>query len=203
MSAIAYPVGNSLYLNITNRCLNECTFCIRNKSPLFNQKHQLWLEKEPTVEEIIQTIGDPTKYEQIVFCGYGEPLIRLDEVIAVCQQLKSQFPGTRIRIDTNGEANLFWQKNILPELLGLVDLISISLNAESAEKYQKLCHSFYGEKGYPGVIDFIKSAVKVVPQVEVTTVDLPGIDQEKCRTIATSLGATFRIRPYYEETYIR
>jgi len=111
MHSIAYPIGDSLYLNITNRCTNQCDFCIRYKSRLFNQKYPLWLEKEPSVEEIMEAIGDPSKYKQIVFAGYGEPLIRLDTVKEVSQKLKTgngQNGQLEIRIDTNGHANLFW-----------------------------------------------------------------------------------------------
>src|SRR3989338_7644158 len=105
MHSIAYPIGDSLYLNITNRCTNQCDFCIRYKSRLFNQKYPLWLEKEPSVEEIMEAISDPSKYKQIVFAGYGEPLIRLDTVKEVSQKLKTgngQNGQLEIRIDTNG-----------------------------------------------------------------------------------------------------
>src|SRR3989339_1843074 len=112
MNSIAYPIDNSLYLNITNRCTNECYFCIRYKSRLFNQAHPLWLEHEPSVEEIMAAIGDPGQYEQIVFCGYGEPLIRLDTIKDISRRIKSKDQSTKIRLDTNGQANLFWGKNV-------------------------------------------------------------------------------------------
>jgi len=200
-----YPIGDSLYLNITNRCTNECPFCIRNKSRQFNQKYELWLEKEPTSEEILTAIGDPAKYKQIVFCGYGEPLIRLDVVKAVAAELKvkSQNSKFKIRIDTNGTANLFWGRNILPELKGLIDIVSVSLNAENAEDYERLCRPLFGARTYEAVLDFIKEAKKHIPEVEATIVDLPTVNKEKCRQIAADLGVQFRIRPYYEETYVR
>src|SRR3989338_5995953 len=90
MSSIVYPIGDSLYLNITNRCTNECSFCIRYKTDLFNQQYPLWLEHEPSAEEVIEAIGNPTKYKQIVFCGYGEPTIRLDVIKEVAKKLKSK-----------------------------------------------------------------------------------------------------------------
>ena len=208
MSEIAYPIGDSLYLNITNRCTNECPFCIRNKNRQFNNKYDLWLDKEPTAEELLIAIGDPSKYKQIVFCGYGEPTIRLDAIKAVAVELKSKIKmtkskqGTIIRLDTNGTANLFWGRNILPELKGLIDFISVSLNAENAEKYNKLCRPMLGEKTYPAILEFIKEAKQSIPAVEATIVDLPGVDQEACRKVATSLGTSFRVRPYYEEKYV-
>jgi len=203
MNDIVYLIGESLYLNLTNRCTNECIFCIRYKTRAFNQRYKLWLDKEPTVEEILEAVGDPSKYKEIVFCGYGEPLIRLKVVKEVAQKLKNKSPKTKIRIDTNGTANLFWGKNILPELKGLVDIISISLNAEDKETYLRLCHPFWGEKTYPAVIDFIKEAKKYIPEVEATVVDLPGVDIEKCKKIAQELGVNFRVRTYYEESYIK
>jgi TatD family-associated radical SAM protein len=207
MDSITYPIGESLYLNITNRCTNECPFCIRNKSRKFNQKYELWLDKEPTVEEIMAAIGDPSKYKQIVFCGYGEPLVRLDVVKEVSKRLKavSRKPGAacQMRIDTNGTANLFWGRNTLPELKGLIDIVSISLNAENAEVYERLCRPMFGPRSYDAVIDFIREAKKYIPEVEVTVVDLAGIDKEACRKIAKDLGVNFRVRPYYEEQYVK
>jgi TatD family-associated radical SAM protein len=214
MSDISYQVGDSLYLNITNRCTNQCPFCIRYKSREFNQKYQLWLEKEPTAGELLAEIGDPAKYKQIVFCGYGEPTIRLDVIKAVAGELKSKIqtakskvnPNSKtpiIRVDTNGTGNLFWGRNILPELKGLIDFISVSLNADSAEQYDKLCHSLYGLAAFPAVLDFIRKAEKYIPEVEATVVDLPAVDKEKARALADGLGVKFRIRPYYEETYVK
>lgn len=205
MSDIAYQVRDSLYLNITNRCTNQCPFCIRYKKREFDQKYLLWLEKEPSTEEIMAAIGDPTKYKQIVFCGYGEPTIRLEVLKEVSRKLKadSRARNTGIRIDTNGTANLFWGKNILPELKGLIDFISVSLNAENAEVYDKLCHSVYGRAAYPAIVEFIREAKKYIPEVEASVVDLPTVDKEKARAIAADLGVKFRVRPYYEETYVR
>jgi TatD family-associated radical SAM protein len=205
MDAITYQVGNSLYLNITNRCTNQCPFCIRYKSREFNQKYQLWLDKEPSADELLADIGEAANYKQIVFCGYGEPTIRLDIIKAVAAELKSKVKSkkVKVRIDTNGIANLFWGKNILPELKGLVDFISVSLNAENAETYDKICHSFYGPAAYPAILDFIREAKKYIPEVEVTAVDLPAVDKEKTKAIADDLGVKFRLRPYYEENYVR
>jgi TatD DNase family protein len=203
MNAIAYPIGSALYLNITNRCTNQCQFCIRYKTQLFNQKYPLWLEREPSAEEIIAAIGDPSGYSEIVFCGYGEPLIRLDSVKAVAAKLKSKVKRSKIRIDTNGTANLFWGRNILPELKGLIDKISISLDAENAELYEQICLPLYGKKTYGAVLDFIREAKKYFPEVEATIVDLPLIDKEACRKITEELGVGFKVRSYYEEVYVR
>ena len=205
MSAITYQVGDSLYLNITNRCTNQCPFCIRYKSREFNKEHLLWLDKELTAEELLAEIGDASKYKQIVFCGYGEPTIRLDVIKAVAAELKSKVKNqkSKIRLDTNGHGNLFWGKNILPELKGLIDHVSVSLNAPDAETYDKLCKSLYGKAAFPAVLAFIEEAKKYIPEVEASVVDLPSVDKEKARALAAQLGVKFRIRPYYEETYVR
>ncbi|PIS31320.1 radical SAM protein [Candidatus Saganbacteria bacterium CG08_land_8_20_14_0_20_45_16] len=207
MQAITYPIGDSLYLNITNRCTNKCSFCIRNKAKLFNCQHQLWLEKEPTAQEVIEAIGDPNKYDQIVFCGYGEPLIRLEAVKKIAKQLKTRFKirnsKLEIRLDTNGQANLFWGRNIVPELKGLIDFISISLNTDNPNLYAKICQPHFGQSGYPAIIAFIKECQKYIPKVEVSIVGLSQIDKEACQKIAEQLGIGFRVRPYYEDKYVR
>lgn len=208
-SAVAYQIGENLYLNLTNRCTNQCVFCIRDKCQQLNQKYPLWLEHEPGEQEILEAIKDPAKYKQIVFCGYGEPLIRLQTVIDIASTLKSKIKnpkskqGITIRINTNGQANLFWGRNILPELKGLIDSMSISLNTSDADKYEKLCHPAFGQQAYPAIIEFIKEAKKYIPNVEISMVDLPGTDKAKCEKIAKELGVSLRIRPYYEETYMR
>lgn len=193
---IVYPIRDSLYLNITNRCSNRCTFCAKNTSYVV-KGHNLELEREPTVEELIQAVGNPQKYKEIVFCGFGEPLLRLETVKAVAGELKQK--GARIRIDTDGQANLVYGRNILPELKGLVDSISVSLNAENPEKYYRLCRSPFGEESFWGILDFIREARKVVPEVLATIVDMPGVDAEACRKLAEDeLGIKFKLRAYDE-----
>lgn len=219
MQDIAYTLDDSIYLNITNRCTNACNFCIRYKTRKFQSEYTLWLDHEPTTEEILKAIGDPNKYKQIVFCGYGEPLIRLETVKEVASSIKSQLPASSatqnqtrihtqtqkpiIRVDTNGQANLFHGRNILPELKDLIDIISISLNAESSETYNAMCNSFFGSKAHDAVLDFIKESKKYIPKVEISVVNMPNsVDIEKTRQLAKGLGVKFRIRTYYEEKYV-
>ena len=201
MSSIAYQIGGSLYLNITNRCTSKCTFCIRYKTKLFNSEHQLWLKKEPTAKEIIEAIGDPAKYKEIVFCGYGEPLIRLDVVIEVSKWLKDK--DAKVRIDTNGHGNLIHKRNIVPELKGLVDSISISLNAQNSKVYNEICRPGFGEKAFDAIIEFAKECKKYIPEVELTVVGIPQIDVKAAKKIADDLGVSFRVRTYYEQDYVR
>jgi TatD DNase family protein len=193
---MAYPIRRSLYLNLTNRCSNRCTFCAKNASYVV-KGHNLELDHEPSIEELVQAVGDPKKYQEIVFCGFGEPLLRLDTVKAVAAAVKKK--GARVRIDTDGQANLVYGRNILPELQGLVDAVSVSLNAENSEKYQRLCRSPFGEEGFPGVLAFIREAKKFIPEVVATVVAMPGVDVEACRRLAEEdLGVQFKRRAYDE-----
>ena len=201
MSSITYQIGQSLYLNITNRCTSKCQFCIRYKTKLFNSKHELWIKKEPTPQEVVKEIGDPSKYDEIVFCGYGEPLIRLDAVIEISKWLKEK--KAKVRIDTNGHGNLIHKRNIVPELKGLVDSISISLNAHNSRTYDKLCRSDFGEAACDGIIEFARECKKYIPEVEMTVVDIPEVDKKEAEKIADDIGATFRVRPYYEQDYVK
>ncbi|MDD2732827.1 MAG: TatD family nuclease-associated radical SAM protein [Desulfuromonadaceae bacterium] len=192
---IAYNIRNSLYLNITNRCSNRCTFC--PKFDDFTVKgHNLMLNSEPTFEEVMAAIGQPAEIDEVVFCGYGEPLIRLDLVKQVASALKQR--GYCIRINTDGQANQLYGHNILPELAGLIDSISVSLNAPDAATYCRLCNTPFGEAGFESVCDFIRTATKTIPQVVATAVTIPGVDIEACRNLAELLGAEFRVREYTE-----
>jgi TatD DNase family protein len=192
---IAYQIRNSLYLNITNRCTNSCIFC-----PKFDdfvvKGHELKLDHEPDIEELKAAIGDPQAYDEIVFCGYGEPLLRLDLILELATWLKQQ--QVRIRINTDGQANLVYARNILPELSGKIDALSVSLNAPDAEHYQQLCQSKFSEKGYQAVKDFLRSAPEYIPSVTATAVSYPGIDIDACRKLAEDLGVEFRAREYNE-----
>ena len=196
---IAYKYQGSLYVNLTNRCTNKCSFCIRF-TPSGVDNIDLWLEREPSVEEIIGALkaADFESYDEIVFCGYGEPLLRVDEVLEVCRFIKSK-KNIKIRVNTNGHANRFAGRDVTPEMEGLIDVISISLNAENAEKYNEICVSDYGEDGFYAMLDFAKAAKAHVPIVILSVVDVIGSDAvEKCRKIAEDIGVTFRVREYSE-----
>jgi TatD DNase family protein len=192
---IAYKIRNSLYLNITNRCSNRCSFCAKFDN--FTVKgHNLLLDGEPSFEEIMAAVGQPRGIEEVVFCGYGEPLIRLDLVKQVAAALKGR--GYPIRINTDGQANLVHGRNILPELAGLVDSVSVSLNAPDAATYGEICNTPFGAAGFEAVCTFIQEALRYIPQVVASAVTVPGIDIDGCRSLAESLGAEFRVREYAE-----
>jgi TatD DNase family protein len=200
-AAIAYPFNGSLYLNVTNRCQNGCAFCLRRHQDGIDG-HRLWLTEEPPAEQLLAAVGDPRPYREVVFCGFGEPLVRVDVVTAVASALKNRAQregySLRIRIDTNGLANATHGRNVVPELEGLVDAISISLNASSAEEYERLCHPEV-PGAFPAVLDFIRESVARLPKVTATVVAVPGVDLDACRSLAEGLGAFFRVRPLIRE----
>ena len=197
-SAIAYEFGNALYLNITNRCSNSCTFCLRSYSSGIRDDLDLWLKTEPSISELVQAIESHSAitYSEVVFCGYGESTSRLHELIAVCQHLKKT-NRARIRLDTNGQGSIINSEDITPSLAGLVDSVSISLNAANSESYQKLCRSVYGRKAFAAVVEFAKKCVARIPDVTLTAVDVVGDEEIRaCREIAVGMGARFRVRTF-------
>ncbi|MFQ5354263.1 MAG: TatD family nuclease-associated radical SAM protein, partial [Thermodesulfobacteriota bacterium] len=191
---IAYKIRNSLYLNITNRCTNTCTFCAKFKSYTV-KGHFLRLGEEPDFRQVLDAIGaNPQQYDEIVFCGYGEPLIRIDLVKKLGLFLKKM--GCTIRIDTDGLANLVHGRNVLKELM-FVDCISVSLNAPDSETYQKIIKTPFGDAAYPAILFFLREAKKFVPRVVASVVALPGLDIEACRRVAEEdAGVGFRVREY-------
>lgn len=190
---IAYPIRNSLYLNITNLCSNSCRFCVRNYTD-FVKGHNLRLEHEPSYQEVIKSLDHLEKYEEVVFCGYGEPTMRLDLLKKVAKFLKSK--KAKVRLNTNGQGNLIHKRSIVPELVGLIDIASISLNVDTSKKYDQLCQSEFGENTFEKVIDFAKECKKLLPKTVLTVLDMPGVDLKRCEKIAKELGVDLRIRHY-------
>ena len=195
--AITYAIRNSLYLNITNRCTCKCYFCVTHFTD-YVKGHNLRLESEPSSDEIIAAIPADvhTKYREVVFCGYGEPTLRLDVIKDVCRHLKKN--DMIVRINTNGHANLIANRLVAKELKGLVDNVSVSLNALSPKEYQKGCQSQFGEEAFDKVLEFILDAKEHLPYVEVTTVMRPGVDVKPFQEFAGKLGVDFRARIYNE-----
>ncbi len=194
---ISYIVDESLYLNITNRCTNDCCFCIRRNADGAYGSDSLWLEYEPTIKEISDNIfsQDLSAYKEIVFCGYGEPLMRYDAVIEISRQIKAKYPSMPVRINTNGQGELINYKGICANFKGIIDCVSISLNASNSVDYQAICECIYGEEAFPAIIEFAKNCKDYVPKVAFSIVDI--IDEKeiaKCKEIADTAGVTLRIR---------
>ena len=190
---VAYTIRNSRYLNITNRCTNRCSFCARQHSS-FVKGHHLKLEHEPDVTEIIAGLGDPTKYDEVVFCGYGEPTMRLDVVKTVAKHVKAR--GVKVRLNTNGHGNLINRRSIVPELVGLVDHVCVSLNTVNPKQYKEMCRPEDGDAAFPATLAFIKECRAALPEVSVTAVDAPGVDMAAVKRLADQLGVIFRLRKY-------
>lgn len=191
---IAYRIRNSLYLNITNRCTIACVFC--PKFSTFEVKgYYLRLPKEPSFEEVVQAMGNFDEMDEVVFCGFGESTQRLDLLKQIAGFVHSK--NKKVRLDTDGLGNLIHNRNICPELQGLIDAVSVSLNAPDAETYAKVCPSRYKEAAYPKVKEFISEIKKYVPEVAASVVGLPELDVEKCRKIVEEeLKVKFRLREY-------
>ena len=191
---ITYCVGDGLYINMTNRCSNSCTFCIRNFCDSVGDTDSLWLPYEPSREEMLEDIKkrDLSRFSEFVFCGFGEPTMRLEDMLWLCKQIK-QLSDIPIRVNTNGQTNLIAGYDTTPLFAGLVDRISISLNAVDAKKYNDLCKSVYGEKAYHSMLEFVGNIKKYVPEVVLSIVS-GTTDFEACKKIADDLGLPLRIR---------
>ena len=189
--AVAYEMWGNLYLNITNRCTNECSFCVRYKSDIL-WGYDLKLQGEPSVEEIMEAIGDPGRYREVVFCGYGEPTVRLDVVKEVGRRLRQS--GARVRLDTNGHGNLIWNRNVVPELVGSLDAVSVSLNAHDDDTYARLCRPRFGKGTFAHVVAFLRECKKAGLEVAASVVDVPGVDVKAVARVAEDLGVPLTVR---------
>lgn len=198
---ITYQVKQSVYVNLTNRCPCACRFCLRNNGSGVFGSGPLWLEREPTLEEVTASLEgwDYTRFREVVFCGYGEPTERLDVLLAAADHLKRRDAALRVRVNTNGLSDLINGKPTAALFAGKVDCLSISLNTDDAAEYLDLCRPKFGAAAYPALLEFTKDAAAVVPEVVMTVVGEPVTSLEKqarCRALAESLGARLRVRPY-------
>ena len=194
------PEGKrNIYVNLTNKCNCACTFCLRNMKDMA-EEHSLWLKKEPSVEEVkaeLQALPWD-KIAEAVFCGFGEPTLRLDALVELLHFLKENYPDHPTRLNTNGLSELQYGKETAPRFEGLLDTVSISLNAATAEKYYELTRARFGLDSYEGMLAFAEHCKPYVPNVVLTIVDhvTSPEDIERCRQICESRGLTLRVRPY-------
>jgi TatD DNase family protein len=191
---IVYRIRDSLYVNVTKNCTNECFFCPRFFSDTL-QGHNLRLTRDPSVEEMIEAIGDPARYDEIVFCGYGEPTLRLEEIKAVARAIKSK--GGATRLNTNGHGSRIAGRDITPELAGLIDHVSVSLNAADKQTYNAICNPSFPD-AWESAVDFIRKARLHTPIVTATAVAIPGkVNVEAVRKfVQDGLGVRFRVREF-------
>jgi len=194
------PEGKrSIYINLTNRCNCACTFCLRSLKKMPTD-HTLWLRKEPTAEEVMEELRKAPwdKIGEVVFCGFGEPTLCLDTLLTLLRFLKENYPGHPTRLNTNGLGELAHGREIAADFAGLLDTISISLNAAGAEKYYALTRAKYGIRSYEAMLTFAVHCHPYIPNVVLTIVDhvTSEEDIETCRKICESRGLRLRVRPY-------
>lgn len=197
MLTMLYTVGDKIYVNLTNRCPCACTFCIRQNGDGAYGSDSLWLEREPTVDEVIAEFGkyDLDKYTEVVFCGYGEPMERAEDVAFIGRYVKENL-GLPVRLNTNGLGDRINGKPTAEMLEGAVDIVSISLNQCDKEKYNAVTRPKW-EDGFDAMISFAADCKKFVPKVMFTVVDvIPPEDISRCKALAMSLGIELRVRPY-------
>lgn len=193
MDTYTYLIGNNLYINLTNRCSNRCTFCVREGKTEF-EGYSLWLKEEPTAERVIEEIGDPSRYGEIVFCGFGEPTYRLEAMLEVCAFVHSR--GGKTRLNTNGHGSVINGKNIAPLLKGSVDTVNISLNAPNAEEYVSVCRPQIAD-AYGALLDFARACKESGVNALFSVVDCIGKEAvENCQRLADEIGLPLRVREF-------
>ena len=196
---ILYEYHGNLYINLTNRCSSSCVFCLRQTREEMDGSGSLWLEHEPEYDEVVEAFKkyDIEKYNEIIFCGFGEPTERFEVLLQVAKYIKENYDKP-VRLNTNGQGNLINKRDIVPELAGLIDTVSISLNNPNPVKYQEIVRSKFGIEAFDAMISFAKDASKYVPKVILSTVEttITKDEEAKCKEICDSIGVTYKIRPY-------
>lgn len=200
MMTILYEVHNGLYVNMTNKCPCACTFCLRQTMDTMGNSGSLWLDREPTVDEVKAEFYkfDMAKYSEVVFCGFGEPTERLDDILEVCSYIKEKYNNIPIRINTNGMADLINGRNTAPDFEGKIDTVSISLNTPDKERFFELTRCKFGIDSFDAMLKFAGEVKKYVKKVVLTTVEttITKDEEAQCREICDKLGVTYRIRPW-------
>lgn len=194
---ITYTHRDGLYVNMTNRCSNRCGFCVRSHGDTIYGN--LWLDREPTLEEIWESISshDLSNFSEIVFCGYGEPTERLSDILELCRRIRKT-SNVKIRLNTNGQSDLINKRDTAPEFNGLFDVVSISLNSSDPNEYDKTCRSIFGKDAHSALIKFAENVKPFVGKVVMSVVDttISEDDKAECAKICEKIGVKFRVREY-------
>ncbi|UCE88944.1 MAG: radical SAM protein [Pseudomonadota bacterium] len=189
---LAYELHGNCYLNITRRCTLRCEFCPKFNGTWVVQDYDLSLGAEPDADQLVAAVGDLARYREVVFCGLGEPTLRLDVLLEVARRLKER--GAHVRINTDGLANLVHGRDVTTEFAGLIDSVSVSMNAQDAPTYERHCRPKL-EGAFDAILDFVRKVKVHVPEVTLTAIDgLPGVDIDACQRTADELGVSFRRR---------
>ena len=194
----SYILGNKLYINLTNRCSNACAFCVRNNKQSY-YGNSLWLDKEPSVQEVIDSVDFSKSYEEVVFCGFGEPTERIEELVALGKFFKNH--GYKTRLNTNGQGNKINGKDIVPMLMCAIDYVNVSLNAPTREEYQKICNSFYGEDAFDYLTLFAIKCKDAGIKIRFSVVDCIGKSAvRRCGEYADSLDIPLIVREFIKDS---
>jgi len=191
---IAYELHGNCYLNITDHCTLRCAFCPKFNKTFEVQGYDLRLKYSPSFEQVVAAVGDVSRYQEVVFCGLGEPTQRLELLLQLAQHFKVQ--GAFIRVNSDGLASLLHGRDVTPELAGKIDALSISMNAQNEDVYNRHCRPKSDFPGaYQAMLEFAGKAKAFVPSVTLTAIDgLEGVDIDACRQIAADIGVEFRRR---------
>lgn len=193
---ILYTIGDSLYVNLTNKCPCRCIFCIRDEKDEIEKNGSLWLEHEPSIDEIKEAFKNYnlSDYNEVVFCGYGEPLVRLDEVIEISKFIKEK-SNIKVRVNTNGLSDLIHKKKTAILLKDNIDSISISLNAPNKNVYTRVTRTKYGEVSFEYMINFAKECKEYISEVVFSVVDEISQEEiEMSKVLANELGIDLKVR---------
>lgn len=191
-SIIAYPLHGNCYLNITSECTLRCGFCPKYNRSWEVQSYDLRLHREPSAEEVLEALGDPTQYKAVVFCGLGEPTTRYEALMTIARGVKAK--GGRVRINTDGLVNLREGRDVTAELAEVVDALSISMNAQNEEVYIQHTRPKL-EGAFAAMLEFARLAGECGMEVNLTAIDgLEGVDVVICEKMAHELGVNFRRR---------
>ncbi len=189
---LAYELHGNLYLNITYHCTLRCAFCPKFQGSWEVQQYDLLLTREPSAAEVLQAVGNPLSYKEIVFCGLGEPTLRLENLLEVAGRLKAQ--GAVIRLNTDGLANLVHGRDVTPQLAAVVDKLSISMNAQDEATYIRHCRPKRPD-AFAAMLEFARLARERGMDVTLTAINgLEGVDIAACARLAEGLGIKFRQR---------
>ena len=195
---IVYSYKDNVYLNITNKCPCACTFCIRSQKDAIGSANSLWLEHNPTFEEVKTALDNYNldNCKEIIFCGYGEPTNSYDVLMETAKYIRENYK-IKTRINTNGLGNLVNNKNIAEELCQNIDAVSISLNCSNKEDYFKVVRPKFGIESFDAMLDFARDCKKYTDNVMLSVVDVIGEEEiEKCKKIADSLNIPLRVRVF-------
>ena len=197
-----YTLDGNLYINLTNKCSNACDFCVRNERASYYGNY-LWLKNgDPTVEKVIAQangFGDLSRFNEVVFCGFGEPTYKVAEMVALCDFFHEK--GLKTRLNTNGQGNLINKRDIVPELKDKIDFVNISLNASCYEKYQPICRSQFKEAGFEGMIEFAKLCRRNGVNCRFSIVDCIGEEEvAACKCLADSVKIPLYVRKYITDS---